>query len=149
MTDCILVKASLATNGYGYLRVNKKSYRAHRGAWVRVNGEIPAGMVIDHICHNEAAKRGECQGGITCVHRACINIDHLRLVTQSENVLAGMHSIDTRSHCNQGHPFIKENIMIRKNGKRECAECNRARSRANWAKKRDNTMTFTTQKAVA
>lgn len=136
MTDCILVKSYLSTNGYGYIMVNGKSYRAHRGTWIKANGKIPAGMVVDHICHNEAVKRGECEGGITCTHRACVNLDHLHLVTQSENILAGLHSIDNRSHCNQGHPFIKENIMIRKNGNRECAECNRVRSRRNYAKSR-------------
>jgi len=31
-------------------------------------------------------------------------------------------------------PF-EGNIMVRKNGKRECAECNRVRAKANYAKK--------------
>jgi hypothetical protein len=136
MTKCILVKRYDSLNGYGNLTVNGKNYRAHRGAWIKANGPIPKGMVVDHICHNKAVERGECEGGISCVHRACINPKHLRLVTQRENIMAGRHSIDNRSHCNQGHPFIKENIMIRKNGHRECAECNRVRARAVWAKKK-------------
>jgi hypothetical protein len=135
MTDCVLVKAYLSRNGYGNVVIDNKVYRSNRGAWIQAHGEIPAGMVVDHICHNEAVERGECEGGITCVHRACINVEHLRLTTQSENIMAGLHNIDNRSHCNQGHPFIKENIMIRRNGKRECAECNRVRARANYAKK--------------
>jgi len=133
MTDCIFAKSYLSTNGYGYITFNKKSYRAHRGTWIKHYGPIPKGKVIDHICHNEAVKRNECEGGITCPHRACINLDHMRLTTQQENIMAGLHNIDNRSHCNQGHPFVKENIMVRKNGKRECAECNRERSRRNWA----------------
>lgn len=137
MTDCILTKAYASLNGYGrYMTVNGKNYRGHRGAWIKAYGEIPKGFVVDHVCHNEAVERGECEGGITCIHRACINPEHLRLVTQQENVMAGMHNIDNRSHCNQGHPFIKENIMVRKNGKRECAECNRVRARANYAKQK-------------
>jgi hypothetical protein len=136
MTKCILVKSYASTNGYGNLIVDGKNYRAHRGAWIRAYGAIPKGMVVDHMCHNEAVQRDECEGGITCVHRACINPEHLRLVTQRENVMAGKHSIDNRSHCNQGHLFIKENIMTRKNGHRECAECNRVRARAVWAKKK-------------
>ena len=136
MTECILTKAYESLNGYGkYMIVNGKSHRAHRGAWIKAYGAIPKGMVIDHVCHNEAVERGECEGGITCIHRACINPEHLRLVTQQENIMAGLHNIDNRSHCNQGHPFIKENIMVRKNGKRECAECNRVRARANYRKK--------------
>ena len=135
MSDCILTKAYESLNGYGkYMTVNGKSYRAHRAAWIKAYGAIPKGMVIDHVCHNEAVERGECEGGITCIHRACINPEHLRLVTQRENVMAGLHNIDNRTHCYQGHPF-EGNIMVRKNGKRECAECNRVRARANYRKK--------------
>jgi hypothetical protein len=134
MTNCILVKAYLSTNGYGYLMINNKSVRAHRGTWIKNNGPFPKGMVVDHICHNEASQLGKCEGGITCSHRACINLDHLRLVSQQENIMAGLHNIDNRNHCNQGHLF-EGNIMVRKNGKRECAECNRVRARANYAKK--------------
>jgi hypothetical protein len=89
--------------------------------------------VLDHTCHNEAAQRGECAGGWTCEHRACVNLDHLRLVSPSENVLAGNHSIDTKTSCPKGHSYKDErNIMIRKSGKRECAECNRQRATANY-----------------
>lgn len=134
MTDCILWHKSIRDTGYGQVWHNNKIMKAHRVAWMQVHGEIPAGMVVDHICHNEAVERGECKGGYTCVHRACVNVEHLRLTTQTKNVMAGLVNIDNRSHCNQGHPFIKENIMIRKNGKRECAECNRVRARRNYAK---------------
>jgi hypothetical protein len=137
MTNCILTEAIPALNGYGkYITVNGKSYKAHRGAWIKAYGPIPKGKVIDHMCHNEAVQRGECEGGITCVHRACINPKHLRLVTQQKNIMAGLHNIDNRSHCRQGHPFIKENIMVRQSGKRECAECNRVRARAVWANRK-------------
>lgn len=118
MTKCIEAKTSTIVNGYHKLWVGKKSVRAHRWAWELVNGKIPEGLVIDHLCRN----------------RACVAIDHLRVVTQQENIMAGLHNIDNRSHCNQGHPF-EGNIMVRKNGKRECAECNRVRARANYAKK--------------
>lgn len=122
MNNCIEAKTSTIVNGYRKLWWNKKNVRAHRWAWELINGPIPEGKVIDHICRN----------------RACVAIDHLRLVTQRENIMAGLRNIDNRSHCNQGHPFIKENIMIRKNGKRECAECNRVRARANYRKKVGN-----------
>jgi hypothetical protein len=136
MTDCILTEAIPALNGYGkYIFVNGKSQRAHRGAWIKVYGDIPKGFVVDHICHNEAVELGECEGGVTCIHRACINPEHLRLTTQQENIKAGKWNIDHRTHCNKGHLF-EGNIMVRQNGKRECAECNRVRARAVWAKKK-------------
>lgn len=136
MTDCIIWHKSIRDTGYGQTWFRGKIMKAHKVEWIKANGDIPKGFVVDHVCHNEAVERGECEGGVTCVHRACINPEHLRLVTQQENVMAGIHSIDNRSHCNQGHPFIKENIMVRKNGKRECAECNRVRARVNYAKKK-------------
>lgn len=119
MNDCIESKKGITTNGYSRLRINGKQIQAHRWAWELVNEKIPDGMVLDHICRN----------------RKCVLPSHLRVVTQQENIMAGLHSIDNRSHCNQGHPFVKENIMVRKNGKRECAECNRIRARAAYAKK--------------
>jgi hypothetical protein len=122
MTDCIYPTNKARSNGYGFMYYSpkRKSIKAHRAAWMLANGPVPEGMVLDHICRN----------------RACINLEHLRVVTQQENIMAGLHNIDNRSHCNQGHPFIKENIMVRKNGRRECAECNRERSRRNWANRK-------------
>ena len=119
MTDCIESKKGITNNGYSRIRVNDKNIQAHRWAWGLVNGQIPDEFVIDHICRN----------------RKCVLPEHLRMVTQQKNIMAGLHNIDNRSHCNQGHPFVKENIMIRKSGKRECVECNRIRARANYAKK--------------
>jgi hypothetical protein len=120
MTDCIVSNNNIQSTGYTFAVFNKKTVGTHRLSWELLNGKIPEGLVVDHLCSN----------------RACVAPDHLRVVTQRENVMAGRHSIDNRSHCNQGHPFIKENIMTRKNGHRECAECNRVRARAVWAAKK-------------
>jgi hypothetical protein len=119
MTDCINWHKSIKDTGYGQTFFRGKVMRAHRVAWIKANGEIPDGMVIDHMCRN----------------RACVNVEHLRVVTQYENLMAGLHNIDNRTHCNQGHLF-EGNIMVRANGNRECAECNRVRSRNNYAKKK-------------
>jgi hypothetical protein len=119
MTNCILTQNKVQKTGYTFMSYKGKTIGTHRISWELLNGSIPKGLVIDHICRN----------------RACVAPDHLRLVTQQENVMAGLHNINNRTHCNQGHPFTKENIMVRKNGNRECAECNRVRSRVNYAKK--------------
>lgn len=128
MSDCIIAIQERTPNGYVRIQVMGKKHQAHRYAWEIVYGAIPQGMVVDHICHNESASLGLCDGGPTCDHRACINLDHLRLVTQQENIRAGLWSVDTKAACKHGHPY-PENIMVRANGKRECAECNRIRSR--------------------
>lgn len=75
--ECIVWTGTRETNGYGVARISGVSSRAHRLTWEMKHGPIPAGMVIDHLCHN----------------RACVNTDHLRVVTQKENTrnLRGAH----------------------------------------------------------
>jgi len=134
MSECVIWHKSKNEKGYGQDYLNGKNTKAHRAAWIRAYGEIPKGMIVDHKCHNEAAKLGECLGGVTCLHRACVNIDHLQLATQSQNVSSGIWSIDVKATCPKGHSYKDErNIMTRANGVRECAECNRERARRNWA----------------
>lgn len=135
MTECKIWQGYKSQNGYGIKVVNYRQTRAHRWAWSLVNGEIPKGYVLDHKCHGEAVAKGECKGGWDCEHRACVNLDHLELVTQSENVMRGLHSIDNRKTCRKGHDFTDpNNILTRKNGKRECSQCNRERAMANYYK---------------
>ena len=50
-------------------------------------GAIPHGYDIDHVCHNAAAVAGRCAGGDSCIHRRCVNPDHLEPVTRRENTL--------------------------------------------------------------
>ena len=46
---------------------------AHRWAWRQLVGEIPAGLVLDHLCRN----------------RTCVNPDHLEPVSIGENTRRG------------------------------------------------------------
>ena len=68
--DCILWQGSRHTNGYGRLKIDGKSYKAHRLVWEAEYGPIPAGMNINHRCDNPP----------------CVNLDHLYLGTQKDNV---------------------------------------------------------------
>lgn len=74
MTPCItnLGKASKHTNGYAtiYDPNKKRKVRTHRYMFEQAFGTIPVGLVIMHICDN----------------RACSNLQHLKLATQSENI---------------------------------------------------------------
>jgi len=66
---CWTWTAALNTYGYGQFRLGKKFPLAHRLSFEEANGPIPAGMQVDHRCHN----------------RACVNPAHLRLVNNKQN----------------------------------------------------------------
>lgn len=70
--ECVEWTGSIGGSGYGRLTVRGERTPAHRYAWERENGPIPDGLVVDH----------------RCINRTCVNVDHLRVVTQGENVRA-------------------------------------------------------------
>lgn len=55
--------------GYGVKKIGKRVVLAHRYYYEKYTNLIPDGYEIDHICHN----------------RACVNPEHLRLATRSQN----------------------------------------------------------------
>ena len=95
-----------------------KNVYAHRWAWEQVNGPVPEGLVLDHICENPP----------------CVRVDHLRTATQQENICRGFsHKIN----CPQGHPYSPENTFIR-SGARVCKTCCRLRDRTRRLKARQS-----------
>lgn len=56
-------------DGYGIVRIEGRSYRAHRVAWELENGPIPEKMLVCHTCDNPP----------------CIEISHLFLGTSLDN----------------------------------------------------------------
>ena len=80
---CIYFTGCVLDTGYGQVKVDSKDVGSHRAAYEHFVGPIPEGMTIDHECHNADLS---CAGGRSCLHRRCVNVEHLALVTLSENV---------------------------------------------------------------
>lgn len=72
-TPCLIWQGCVGTHGYGQVRDRGVVRRAHRVAYEREVGPIPDGMQLDHLCRV----------------RACVNVEHLEPVTQTENVRRG------------------------------------------------------------
>lgn len=70
-SGCHLWVGGLSVRGYGVMILSNKSKQAHRVSYEVAKGQIPEGLVIDHLCSMPS----------------CINPDHLEAVTQRENVI--------------------------------------------------------------
>lgn len=120
---CLLYTGTLNNRGYGQISVDGAPMLAHRAIYELTAGPIPDGMALDHTCHNQDAS---CMGGDSCLHRRCINVEHLEPVTGAENTRRGKSwAINgTKTHCPQGHPYDITNTHLY-DGRRYCRACNR------------------------
>ena len=112
------------TNGYGKLGYQGRTWLAHRCVYTILVGDIPDGLVLDHVCRN----------------RLCVNPSHLRPCTNRENILApGSQSPSAlqaqRTACQVGHPLSGDNLYLYE-GKRDCLTCRRERTRRSNERRR-------------
>lgn len=109
--ECWEWAAGRNSHGYG-MSVEGRNMSAHRLSYLIHIGDIPQGMVIDHLCRT----------------RHCVNPAHMEIVTNAENTLRG-NGVTARfarqTHCKHGHEFTPENTMIRRrpSGGRRCRIC--------------------------
>jgi hypothetical protein len=98
--------------GYAVFAINKGTNLAlaHRWSYEHFVADIPAGLVIDHLCNN----------------RACVNPWHLEPVTQKVNCQRGVGSA---SSCVNGHPYNPSNTEVHSRGHRQCRTCRQNRER--------------------
>jgi hypothetical protein len=87
-SGCHLWAGCVGSHGYGEISVGGKAVLAHRFAWRLAGREIPGGLFLLHSCDV----------------RACVNVDHLRVGTNAENV-ADMVRRDRAVKSRQGLPF--------------------------------------------
>lgn len=108
---CLVWQGATTSEGYPRHQVpGLKATLAHRIAYELAYGAIPDELTVDHICFTPA----------------CINAEHLRLLTLSENAKNQRSAL--RTHCVNGHEFTEENTYIRtakREGRRQCRQCNR------------------------
>jgi hypothetical protein len=124
-TGCWIWTGMKSPGGYGMFKIGsrtdgtRKNARAHRWFYEHINGLIPEGLEIDHLCHN----------------RACVYTPHLEAVTHKENMRRGDLSGNgehqrIKTHCPQGHEYNEANTHVRYNGRRQCRVCDRLRQAA-------------------
>lgn len=102
---CELATGRLDKDGYAY----HGSSRAHIVAWERVHGEVPDGLVLDHLCRR----------------RHCSAVHHLEPVTQGENLMRIRWRYRAkRAMCPKGHPLALNGVVTPEGG-RVCRQCNR------------------------
>lgn len=118
-SGCWLWTASDNGRGYGRVKMNGSMQQAHRVFYELANGPIPDGHDIDHLCR------------VTW----CVNPSHLEPVTHRTNVQRGATGATTtkrqrgKTHCPRGHEYAGRNLIVRKNGARQCRECVISRNR--------------------
>jgi hypothetical protein len=100
---------------------------AHRRAWEEVNGPIPPGFQIHHLC------------GV----RDCENEAHMCLLTAGEHARSNRNSASGRNarklSCIHGHPFTERNTYWWRGKRRICRACDRDRHRVRSASGKNRT----------
>jgi hypothetical protein len=123
-TPCREWQGTRTPKGYGqrYIPGRNKVY-VHRWVWEQINGPIPPGKEIMHLCDNPP----------------CFRYDHLKIGTHADNTRdmaekgRGYGHGLTKTHCPAGHPYDEANTFYKQTRKgyvnRICRTCAREAQR--------------------
>ena len=100
-TPCHLWLRHINADGYGMVTRDGKQQSAHRWFYGQVNGPIPEGMTLDHVCRE----------------RRCVNPDHLEPVVLRENIWRGWEA----RYGDEGHNQVRAARLARRMPQREFA----------------------------
>lgn len=137
--DCWEWIGYIGKSGYGSVDFKGVTKTAHRAVYEILVGEIPGKMQLNHDCHTRSKT---CAGGTTCLHRRCVNPDHMSLVTPLDNLLldntvVGLNA--KRTHCFRGHELTPQNTRISYatgSKVRFCKACDKIRNERHKSKRR-------------
>jgi hypothetical protein len=119
-SQCWVWNGTVGSKGYGICNINRKTILAHRFVYEYCRGPIHDELTIDHV---------KAWG---CVHKNCLNPNHMELVTRGENVMRGngvCAQNARKTHCKHGHLLSGDNLIMRLGGGRDCRECVNAKAR--------------------
>lgn len=111
--ECVLWTGAKDQDGYGLLKWEGRSVRAHRLAFFLREGRWPESM-LRHLCN-----RPSC-----LVH----TVEGTNSENQLDSIAAGTHRNSRKTACIHGHPFDDANTYTG-DGRRSCRVCNRNRKR--------------------
>lgn len=133
---------TITDDGYGRAeRINGSPAKmAHRAVYMALVGPIPDGLHLGHVCHD---RDESCRGGIGCLHRRCVNPEHLQPMTLQENSAAAAgRPARRRTHCRHGHAMTPDNTYEH-GGCRSCRTCRRDANRRFYQTLDDPTAYYT------
>jgi hypothetical protein len=111
-TGCLVWTGHALANGYGHVAIARKMWIVHRLVWEFQKGQVPKGKQLDHLCGN----------------KRCANVEHLRICTARENMLADTcnnmgHRNASKTCCPKcGGPY-----SVLPTGNRYCPPCRHSR----------------------
>jgi len=101
---CWIWTAFINQYGYGRFRIGGKKFQAHRVSYAIAHNGLYARLVVDHLCRD----------------KACVNPEHLELVTVRENTIRGdtpkimKERFSKMVSCRRGHKYNKANTYYYK-----------------------------------